>query len=147
MYRFSSVIVILVLFLCGCSKSSDSDFISGTGDVGKFILEEVLKRGGRSISQNDLPVIQGEWKYFEDENGVIIHLDPKSSGDLEKFLNQAFGKPANEASATTTGGKLGWYAPNDIGVLLQFGFEPKHAFIILLKSPQPKKETRKLSSI
>jgi hypothetical protein len=86
-----------------------------------------------------LPVIDGEWSYSEDQYGVVLHLSRERFPEVQAFLLQAFGAPAQEATDTTDGGKLGWYSPKTIGVALQFGYDSKQTQVIVLR-PQPASE-------
>jgi hypothetical protein len=68
-----------------------------------------------------------------------LQLPRERFSDVEAFLRQAFGAPAQEPTDTTTGGKLGWYSPQTIGVALQFGYDPERTQVIVLR-PQPASE-------
>jgi len=107
--------------------------------MGQFVLQQALKRGARPVATNSLPAIAGEWSYSEDQDGVILHLPRERFSDVEAFLRQAFGPPAQAPTDTTTGGKLGWYSARTIGVGLQFGYNPERTQVIVLR-PQPPDE-------
>ena len=130
-------------FLCGCARDKESgkemQFTKGTGDMGQFVVEQALKRGARPATTNSLPVVGGDWSYSEDQYGVVLHLSRDRFSEVETFLRQAFGPPAQEATDTTTGGKLGWYSPKAIGVALQFGYDSNQTQVIVLR-PQPASE-------
>lgn len=114
-------------------------FTKGTGDMGQFVMQQALKRGARPVATNSLPVVGGEWRYSEDQHGVVLHLSRERFPEVQAFLLQAFGPPAQEATDTTEGGKLGWYSPKTIGVALQFGYDPERTQVIVLR-PQPTSE-------
>ena len=137
----SSLIVVVVAILCGCSQGG-LKFIRGNGDVGRFILQQALVRGARPVATNNLTPIKGWWRYAEDENGVVVQLPRDRFGEIESFLQDAFGPPAQEPTDTTDGGKLGWYAARTIGVGLQFGYDRAHAQVIVLR-PQATSEILK----
>ena len=139
---FVSLFLVSLLILCGCSREDEMRFAKGTGDMGNFLVEQSLKRGARPISTNELPVIGGEWHYSEDQYGVVFQLPRERFAEVEIFLRQAFGNPAQDPTETTTGGKLGWYSPKTIGVALQFGFDQEQTQVIVLK-PQPASEILK----
>ena len=117
-------------------------FTKGTGDMGNFLVEHALKLGAHPISTNALPTIEGEWHYSEDQYGVVFQLPRERFLEVEAFLQQTFGTPAQVPTETTTGGKLGWYSPKAIGVALQFGFDQERTQVIVLK-PQPVSEILK----
>ncbi len=128
-----------LLLVCGCAGEKEMRFIKGKGDVGQFIIQQALKRGAHPIATNSLPVVGGDWSYSEDEYGVVLHLPRERFSEVEAFLQQAFGAPAQEAIETTDGGKLGWYSPKAIGVALQFGYDSNLTQVIVLH-PQPPSE-------
>lgn len=117
-------------------------FTEGTGDMGQFVLQQALMCGARPVTTNGLPVVGGEWSYSEDQYGVVLHLSRERFSEVEAFLQRAFGSPAQEATDTTDGGKLGWYSPKSVGVALQFGYNPERTQVIVLR-PQPASEILK----
>jgi len=136
----SSVVLGLVL-LSGCARD-EMHFTKGKGDIGPFILQHALTRGARPVTTNSLPAVAGEWRYSEDQYGVVLQLPLERFADVQALLRQAFGPPAHEPSETTDGGQLGWYAAKDIGVGLQFGHDRKRTQVIVLR-PQPTSEILK----
>ena len=136
----SSVVLGLVL-LNGCARD-EMRFTKGKGDLGPFILQHALVRGARPVATNGLPAIGGEWRYSEDQYGVVLQVPREHFPEVQAFLRHTFGTPAHEPSATTDGGELGWYAAKDIGVGLQFGHDQKRTQVIVLR-PQPTSEILK----
>lgn len=128
-----------LLLLCSCAGEKEMQFAKGTGDMGEFVVQQALKRGARPAATNNLPAVGGDWSYSEDQHGVILHLSRERFSEVEVFLQQAFGTPAQAATDTTDGGKLGWYSPKTIGVALQFGYDSKQTQVIVLR-PQPANE-------
>jgi hypothetical protein len=135
----ASLTLVGLLLVCGCTGEKEMRFTKGTGDMGQFVLQEALKRGARPLATNSLPVVGGDWSYSEDQYGVVLHLPRERFSEVVAFLQQAFGAPAQEATDTTDGGKLGWYSPKTIGVALQFGYDSNLTQIIVLR-PQPASE-------
>jgi hypothetical protein len=135
----SQIVAFALIVVCGCTSHDEMRFTRGTGDAGKFIMEQALKRGARPVAIDGLPTISGEWKYSEDQYGVVLRLPREHFSDVEALLREAFGPPAQEATDTTTGGKLGWYSPKAIGVALQFGYDANGTQVIVLR-PQPASE-------
>ena len=142
MQLLTSLVVVGLLLVCGCARETgekEMQFTKGTGDMGQFIIQQALKRDARPVSTNGLPVVAGDWSYSEDQYGVVVHLSRERFSEVEAFLQQAFGTPAQAATDTTDGGKLGWYSPKAIGVALQFGYDAERTQVIVLR-PQPASE-------
>ena len=138
----TSLIVVGCALLTGCRHDKEMRFTKGKDDIGPFILEHALKRGARPVTTNALPAVGGEWRYSEDEHGVVLHLPREQFDQIAAFLRHTFGPPAQEPTDTTTGGKLGWYAARTIGVGLQFGYDAERTQVIVLR-PQPASEILK----
>jgi hypothetical protein len=136
MQRLALLTAVALLFVCGCAGEKEMRFTKGTGDMGQFVIHQALKRGARPVATNGLPVVGGNWSYSEDQYGVVLHLPRERFFEVEAFLREAFGAPAQEPTDTTDGGKLGWYSPKTIGVALQFGYDTNLTQVILLR-PQP----------
>jgi len=134
-----SLIAVSCALLSGCTHDKEMCFTKGKGDIGPFILEHALARGARPVATNDLPTVSGEWRYSEDQHGVVLQLPRERFSEVEAFLRHTFGPPAQEPTDTTTGGKLGWYAAKTIGVGLQFGYDAERTQVIVLR-PQPDSE-------
>ena len=139
MQTLASLAVVALLLVCGCAGEKEMHFTKGTGDMGQFVMQQALKRGARPVATNGLPVVGGDWSYSEDQYGVVLHLPREQFSEVEAFLQQAFGAPAQEATDTTDGGKLGWYSPKTIGVALQFGYDSNLTQVTVLR-PQPASE-------
>ena len=135
MHILTPLIVASCALLCGCARD-EMRFTKGTGDMGRFVIQQSLKLGARPVATNGLPSIQGEWRCFEDQYGVVLQLPRERFSEVQAFLRQAFGPPAHEPSETTDGGKLGWYAAKTIGVGLQFGHDRARTQVIVIR-PQP----------
>ena len=139
MKLLTSFTLVGLLLLCGCTGEKEMQFTKGTGDMGQFVMQQALQRGARLVTTNGLPVVSGDWSYSEDQYGVVLHLSRERFSEIETFLQQAFGTPAQAATDTTDGGKLGWYSPKTIGVALQFGYDSNQTQVIVLR-PQPASE-------
>jgi hypothetical protein len=129
----TALIAVCCALLIGCTHGKEMRFTRGKGDIGPFILEHALKRGARPVATNALPPIGGEWRYSEDEDGVVLQLPREQFDQIAAFLRHTFGPPTQEPTKTTTGGKLGWYAARTIGVGLQFGYHAKRTQVIVLR--------------
>ncbi len=139
MQTLASSTLLGLLLVCGCADDKEMRFTKGTGDMGQFVMQQALKRGARPVATNSLPVVSGDWSYSEDQYGVVLHLPRERFSEVQAFLQQAFGAPAQEATDTRDGGKLGWYSPKTIGVALQFGYDSNQTQVIVLR-PQPASE-------
>lgn len=126
---FMSFFVLVATLLFGCSISR---FKTGRGDVGQFILQQSVARGGSPIT-NALPSIPGGWRYSQDEDGVVIRMSREQYPAVEDFLRQAFGKPNIEPTETSDGGRLGVYRLSPKGGGLQFGHAARKTQIIVLR--------------
>jgi hypothetical protein len=135
MHILTPLIAVGLALLCGCT-SGGMRFTKGTGDVGRFIMQQALQRGARPVATNGLPVISGDWSYSEDQYGVVLHLPRERFSEVGAFLRKAFGTPAHEPGETIDGGMLGWYAAKTIGVGLQFGYDRDCTEVIVIR-PQP----------
>ncbi len=141
MHALTPLIAAGLTLLCGCGHDEMS-FTKGTGDMGQFVMQQALKRGAHPVTTNSLPAVAGEWRYSEDQYGVVLQLPRERFSDVDGFLRQAFGTPAHEPSETTDGGRLGWYAAKTIGVGIQFGYDRERTQVIVLR-PQPTSEILK----
>lgn len=139
MQSFVLSTAVALLLVCGCTCEKEMRFTKGTGDLGQFVVQQALKRGARPVTTNGLPTLGGDWSYSEDQYGVVLHLPRERFSEVEAFLQHAFGAPAQAATDTTDGGKLGWYSPKAIGVALQFGYDSNQTQVIVLR-PQPVSE-------
>jgi hypothetical protein len=111
-------------------------FTKGKADIGPFILQHALACGARPVATKDLPAVGGEWRYSEDQYGVVLRLPRERFTEVQALLRHVFGPPAQEPTDTTGGGKLGWYAAKTIGVGIQFGYDREGTEVIIL-GPQP----------
>src|ERR1051325_3477013 len=140
MMRFVIVLFTALAVLSVSAHAEDEmRFTKGKGDPRQYIIQQALKCGANKISTNDLPPLKGDWKYSEDQYGVVLQLGRDQFDEVQSFLKRAFGPPAHEASESTDGGKLGWYSAKRIGIGLQFGYDKKRTQVIVLR-PQKSSE-------
>jgi hypothetical protein len=119
-----------IALICGCARDH---FTVGNGDVGQFILQQAIVRGGTPITTNSLPVISGRWRYSEDKDGVVIRMSRAQYPAVEAFLRQTFGEPKLGPVDTVDGGKLGVYRLSSKGGGIQFGYDAKQTQIIVIR--------------
>jgi len=105
--------------VCGCATDG---FKSGSGDVGQLILERAVAFGAKPVSTNAVFRVTSHWRFFKDDNGIVIRMPPSEYGALESFLIETFGMPLKGPEDTPDGGKYGIYKfANKAGATLQFG--------------------------
>ena len=122
--------LLLASFLCGCSSEH---LTAGRGDVGQFILQQAIIRGGSPVTTNGLPAIATHWSYSTDKYGVVIRMARETYPSVEKFLRQAFGKPGLGPEDTSDGGKLGEYRLTSKGGGIQFGCDTNGTWVIVIR--------------
>ena len=123
----TSLIVLLAVFICGCSSEH---FKTGRGDVGQFILQQAIIRGGSPVDTNALPAISTRWRYSTDKYGVVVRMPREEFGSVEDFLRQAFGKPTIEPTETS---KLGVYRLSSKGGAIQFVSDTNWTQVIVIR--------------
>ena len=104
----TSLLLCCLGLLLGCTLPH---YVAGRGDAGQFMLQHALSYGGRPIVTNDLPVLEGDWKYIEDQFGVGLVFPASRYADVESFLTFVFGPRP---------GHPGWGA-RDVGVAILLG--------------------------
>ena len=76
----------------GCAHNEELRFTKGKGDVGPFILQHALTCGARPVATNNLPAVGGEWRYSEDQYGVVLHLPRERFSEVQVFLRHEIGR-------------------------------------------------------
>jgi hypothetical protein len=137
---YKSLLNFAAVLLCvsGCASGQ---FKSGSGDVGKFILQRAVAAEAAPVSTNALLRVTGGWRYFEDANGVVIHMAPGDYPALESFLIQTFGQPKVGPRDTPSGGKYGTYRFTAKGGVLQFGRDAEDGTHVEIIRPLTRQET------
>lgn len=133
MRAMTPVTVLSLLIIAGCASEDEMRFTKGKGDLGDFILEHALTRGARPIATNDLPSVEGDWRYSEDQYGVVLHLPRERFNEIHALLRHVFGPPGQEPIEIPESGMLGWYGAKDIGVGVQFGYDEEGTQVIILR--------------
>src|SRR5829696_8834729 len=122
-------VVLAAALFCGCASKP---FKRGRGDVGQFILQHAVARGG-SPTTNSLPAIGGRWRYSQDDDGVVIRMPREHYPKVENFLRQAFGTPMIEPKKIPGGGRLGVYRLSTNGGGIQFGYDINGTQVVVLR--------------
>ena len=130
------IFAIAVGLACGCTTEH---FTSGRGDVGQFILQQAIIRGGSPVTTNGLPVIATKWRYSTDKYGVVIRMPREEYPSIEDFLRQAFGKPQFGPVDSAGGGRLGEYRLTSKGGGIQFVSNTNLTQVIVIR-PMSKQE-------
>jgi hypothetical protein len=114
---FSALALFGLLWACGCR--SGKHYVRGHGDAGQFILRQAVAYGGRPVTTNGLPRIEGDWRYIQDEYGVGLLLSKSQYQQVQDFVSAAFGPPSNSA---------GW-AARDFGVAIMILKADSHTMV------------------
>ena len=132
----TSLTVVFALYLVGCVGCAGNKFIHGSGDVGQYVLQQSIAQGGRPVSTNSLPVLGSEWSYYQDENGVAVHLPREQFPAVADFLRQAYGEPSMPVKSSANGRTMGIYDTENIGVGILFGIndgrDKNDAYILIV---------------
>lgn len=122
-----------ILSLYGCAHPNGPHFRAGTGDAGRFIVEQAALRGAQPITTSGLPALPHSWRYAVDNEGVIVRLSRSEFPALEALLQQAFGPPQFGPVDTTGGGRIGAYRINGKGAAIHFGRDVDWTEVIVLR--------------
>jgi hypothetical protein len=130
--RVSHISILLFFLLFGCAHD---EFKRGHGEVADFILQQtlILVPNAQLVTTNNLPKISQDWRYSQDQYGIVIRMSKESYPAVEAFLRQAFGTPKIEPTDTNNGGKLGVYRLTPKGGAIQFIRDENLAQIIILR--------------
>ena len=109
--------VLLTALLCGCASDQ---FVIGHGDVGRFIMQQAIIRGGTPMTTNGLPAITTQWRYATDKYGVVIRMPRDQDSSVEEYLRRAFGKPGLGPVDSSDGGRLVAYRLTTTGGGIQY---------------------------
>jgi hypothetical protein len=120
--------LIFALFACalvsGCSRSED---------FSAFVVSEVAKHGGHTVTNAPLLVVQARWTIENDTNGFQARVTGASFTSIDAAMTQAFGTPKISVAANTDGQPQRVWGAVDIGVALQLIGRPNGADIICVR--------------
>ena len=136
-YKLWSLVAAALLWGCASDR-----FRSGDGEVGQFILQKAVAAGATPVSTNALLRVSRGWRYFEDADGVVIHLAPADYPALESFLIKTFGPPKVGPQDTPSGGRYGTYRLTTKGGVLQFGRDSEDGTHVEIIRPLTRQEAR-----
>jgi hypothetical protein len=134
----SPILILLALLAFGCAYD---EYKRGHGEVSDFILQQtlILVPNAQLVVTNNLPKISGNWRYSQDQFGVVICMSKESYPMVETFLRQAFGTPKLGPTDTNDGGEFGMYRLTSKGGVIQFLRDEKVTQIIIIR-PLTQKE-------
>lgn len=129
----TSLIVVGLTFLCGCTTHDQMRFKAGSGDAGQFIVQQAVARGAQPVSTAGLPTIHSAWRFAEDQYGVVVRLPRADGASVEQLLQQAFGAPKHGPKDTPSGGRWGAYRLSPAGVSIQFTSDDQGTEVVVLR--------------
>ena len=120
--------LIAALFACalvsGCSRS---------GDFSAFVVSEVAKHGGHTVTDAPLPVVPAQWTIQSDTNGFQASVTGAPFASIDAAMQQAFGTPKMSVPSNASGQPHRVWAALDIGVAIQLIGRPDGADIICVR--------------
>ena len=120
--------LIATLFVCvvvsGCSRS---------GDFSAFVVSEVKKHGGHTITNAPLPTLQTRWTIKSDANGFQASVKGAPFVSIDAVMQQAFGIPKMSVASNASGQPHRVWAAVDIGVAIQLIGQPDGVDIICVR--------------
>lgn len=132
--------ILLLVLLLGCSSVRDpwAGYISQSGDLSSFITGCATKYGGHPITDR-LPIIQTEWRYKADKQGVATYLIGDHGTEIQSLLTRAFGAPdsgrgsSSLAPDSKPGGQDGWYSHLQLDISIYFFSDTNETGVIILR--------------
>ena len=120
--------LIAALFACvlvsGCSRS---------GDFSTFVVAEVAKHGGHTVTNAPLPALQARWTIKSDTNGFQASVSSAPFASIDAVMQQAFGAPKMSVASNASGQPHRVWGAVDIGVAIQLIGRPDGADIICVR--------------
>lgn len=101
-------------------SKDDPLIVKGFGNLAPVLMQSATNRGGRTTT-HALAVVQAKWIRGSRPNGDIFVLDGDHFEEVQKLLEQAYGKPdAGIHSSSSSGGDCRsiYYTPAQTGVFL-----------------------------
>ena len=131
----------MLVFLSGCAHSNRATaprLRTGSGDAGKFIVEQAVLRGAQPITTKSLTPVRGSWRSAEDNSGIIIRMAREDYSAVEALLLEAFGPPQFGPTDRADGSRVGAYRITARGGLLEFGRNADATLVIVLREKTDK---------
>jgi hypothetical protein len=121
--RFS-IILLLVATAAGCSRS---------GDFGAFVVAEVAKYGGQTVTNAPQTTLPGHWTIKRDANGFQASVKGAPFASVAAVMRQEFGPPKISTAANLNGQPHQVWGAAEIGVAIQLIGRPDGADIICVR--------------
>ena len=132
--RIASLVGIMAL-LCSCAHREGPRFLNGSGDAGRFIVEQAVLRGAEPITSRGLPAVSSSWTYATDDSGVIVRMSKADYPVVEALLLRAFGTPKLGPVDSADGRRIGAYQLTPKGAALQFARDTRWTQVIVVREP------------
>lgn len=120
--------LIATLLACGlvsgCSRS---------GNFSAFIVSEVTRHGGHTVTNVPLPILQARWTIKSDANGFQASVTGAPFASIDAVMQQAFGAPKMSVASNASGQPHHVWGAVDIGVAIQLIGRPDGADIICVR--------------
>jgi len=113
-----------ILAVAGCSRS---------GDFGTFLVTEVTRYGGHTITNATLPKLDARWTVKADSNGFTAKVSGVPVATVDNFMREAFGPAKISTDTNLDGQPQRVWAAVDVGVAIQCIGRPSGVEIICLK--------------
>ena len=117
-----TALLFAILIAVGCSRS---------GNFGAFLVTEVIRYGGHTITNASLRKLDARWTVKEDSNGFMAQVSGVPSRTVHTFMMETFGWPDTPDYFDGQTHRL-WKAV-DVGVTIQCIGRPGYVEIICLK--------------
>jgi hypothetical protein len=97
-----------------------------------------MRYGGHPTT-NAVPVVETEWRYRPDANGIVIHLVGNRLPDVQSILSAAFGDPDTScgskalAPGSPPGRQNGYYSHEQLGISIYIWGDKEETGVIILR--------------
>lgn len=121
------------------ARSGDSlPVTKGSGDLAQLVMQCATNRGGR-VTTNTLPVVQASWARQSREVQDILVVDGDHFAEVQKRLEQVYGKPdaGISSSAPIGNGRSLTYTPQLIGVVLNLISDSRQTIVSVIGKQKP----------
>jgi hypothetical protein len=110
--------------------------MGGSGDLARLVTQCATNRGGH-VSTNALPVFEARWVRLSRPFQDIVVVDGDHFAEVQKFLEQACGKPDPAISSSNVNGRSLTYTPDQIGALLNLTGTRTRTIVSIVEKAKP----------
>ena len=121
---FLIVTLVACVLVSGCSRPAD---------FSTFIVSEVAKYGGHTITNVPPRALQARWTIKSDTNGFQARVTGAPFTSIDAVMMQAFGSPKISVAANADGQPQKVWAAVDVGVAIQLIGRSEGADIICVR--------------